>query len=205
MKGDRRSAPSWTDPETLRRQRHLGPSPAWVDPEKLRRQRYPGPRPAWVDPEKLRRHPYPGPGAAKASAAKAGQDRHRTALRLTALALFAVVVLPILWKTIAIPHSTPRVLLGTWVTTTPKYRERSFEIWPTTLIFRTGPGEDDFTAHRIDKVDVAVRSPFTLYTLHYQNQGDPEALTLYFAAGPPATIRFRGRADIVWTRIAKDW
>jgi hypothetical protein len=161
--------------------------------------------PAWVDVEEMRRTPYPGSGPSRADAEMTRRSRRPTALWLVFIVLSAVVLLPILWKAIAIPDSNPRVLLGTWRTTAAKYRDRSLEVWPTTLIFQTGPGENDFTVHQVENVNVAVRGDSTLYTLHFLNQGNPDALSLYYAAGPPARIRLQGQPDIVWTRVARDW
>jgi hypothetical protein len=161
--------------------------------------------PAWVDAVETRRRRPPSSDAARVNGERTRLRRHHTALWLVAIVLSAAIVLPILWKAMAIPDSNPRLLLGTWKTTTAKYRDRSFEIWPTTLVFQTGPGENDFTVHQVDKVDVSVRGDSTLYTLHFLNQGVPDAISLYYAAGPPARVHLQGQPNIVWSRVPRDW
>jgi hypothetical protein len=129
--------------------------------------------PAWVDAVETRRRRPPSSDAARVNGERTRLRRHHTALWLVAIVLSAAIVLPILWKAMAIPDSNPRLLLGTWKTTTAKYRDRSFEIWPTTLVFQTGPGENDFTVHQVDKVDVSVRGDSTLDSPTSSGAGSP--------------------------------
>jgi hypothetical protein len=160
--------------------------------------------PQWVDLAKGGASPGSPAGQADPPEPAKARPRVRRAIWLTAVILAAAAVAPVLWRMIETPHPTPRVLYGAWTTTAPKYVDRGFEIWAATVVFRTGPGANDFTIHALQGVDVAERGDSALYTLHFLTRGEPDALSLYYAPGPPARIRLTGQPDIVWSRAARD-
>jgi hypothetical protein len=150
-------------------------------------------RPRWVDFQ-APQHQRPNGAPDAGTVAGTRRRRFRVALWLTAIVLATAIVLPIVWRAVASPKLPPPALLGTWTTAAPKYSDRSFEISPTTLILHTGPGENDFTVHAIERVEAARRGDSTLYTLH----------SFYYASGPPASIRLPGQPDIIWRRATQD-
>jgi hypothetical protein len=113
------------------------------------------------------------------------------------LVLFVVVtnvILPLLSE----PNRTvPDELVGRWTTTAEAYADRAFEVSKTSVLFRTGPGENDFNYHEIKEVtSEAIEAGAILYTFVYSD--DLEFLFRYEPVRD--VIRFANQLEMSWTR-----
>jgi len=113
---------------------------------------------------------------------------------LVAVLVFTNVLLPLLSK----PNKTvPDALVGKWTTTTEAYADRAFEISKSAVLFRTGPGENDFNLHQIKEVrSKDAEAGATAYTFVYS-----DAFEFLFTYEPVNdVIRFANQPEMFWTR-----
>jgi hypothetical protein len=109
-------------------------------------------------------------------------------------AAVAVSVFPSLFSrtTATIPDD----LIGVWKTTAPNYADRSFEMSRTTVLFRTGPGDADFTFHEVKGLEREENGQVTSYTLTYA-----DGLKFSFTYEKVAdVIRFVNQPEFFWSR-----
>lgn len=95
------------------------------------------------------------------------------------------------------PMDVPRELLGTWVTTDPRYQDRTLVLRPDAIVFGTGP----LTTDRHSLIGVEPLEPdegWTSYRLSFR-ETDAEVSTLELAYRVAATpeLRLRNR-DEIW-------
>lgn len=95
----------------------------------------------------------------------------------------------------------PDQLIGTWVTDHPRYRDRGFEISEDVIVFYTGPGIGDFTAHPILATLSEDRGSATIYRFRYRGS-DGAALTFSLRLDPQeeGIVRLPNQPLITWRR-----
>lgn len=95
--------------------------------------------------------------------------------------------------------TVPRELIGVWGTTYPKYMDRTFEFTEGAVIFQTGNGPFDFTAHPIHEISVEQVMNRTDYEIEY---GTIEAGSYVFAFSyfprDGGLIRFANQSQMTW-------
>ena len=94
----------------------------------------------------------------------------------------------------------PDVTIGKWVTTDARYRQRSFDLSPTTVIFQTGTGDGDATRHPVLGTTVTTDHGKQIVTVDYGVGDGSMALAFWIDDGPEPTLRLMSQQDIVWTR-----
>ena len=101
------------------------------------------------------------------------------------------------------PHvRMPAELVGTWVTTSGPYADRSLEIGQESITFGTGPGTE--TTGFVDNIERLPETGKTLYTISYSSDGMPGKISLYYAPSEGETIRLKNQEQIVWKK-QNDW
>ncbi|UCD25759.1 MAG: hypothetical protein JSW51_07560 [Gemmatimonadota bacterium] len=123
----------------------------------------------------------------------------RTAI-LIVVAIVAVgtaVALNVLPPMLSQPDVTiPEEIQGVWVTRAEHYADRSFEISPTTVLFKTGPGEAEFTFHEVVDVERSQGQDGMEYTFVYA-----DGLRFGFIYNAiQGTIQLANQRDFFWTR-----
>jgi hypothetical protein len=92
--------------------------------------------------------------------------------------------------------TVPDELVGVWGTKAKNYADRTFEISKTTVLFRTGTGESEFTFHEIADIEQEADSKAVHYTLVYA-----DGLKFSFRYERLAdAIRFENQPEFAWTR-----
>ena len=123
------------------------------------------------------------------------RSRHTFLLLAAALALSGCSVLR---EEVVVPEE----LLGTWGTTDERYAGRTFEFTAGSVIFQTGDGPFDFTAHPIQKISIEQNGPITNYDVEY---GTIEAgeFSFIFSYLPQdqGMIRFSNQPQMIWTQV----
>ena len=144
----------------------------------------------------------PRTGKRRAIKSKRGV-RQSGSKRANALAMVAFVVIAVAVGISVFPSmfSRPDVtiseeLVGVWVTRTEPYADRSFEISPTTVLFRTGTGETDFTFHEVVDVERDPAPDGMAYTFIYA-----DGLRFSFVHNAiEGFIRLANQREIRWTK-----
>ncbi len=124
--------------------------------------------------------------------------------RTNILAAVAFVLVAVVLATNVFPslfskpdRTIPDGLVGVWTTTTEAYADRAFEISKTTVLFRTGPAENEFNFHEIKEVrHEDADDGATLYTIVYTD--DLEFLFTYQPVND--VIRFANQPEMFWNR-----
>ena len=104
--------------------------------------------------------------------------------------------------------TVPRELIGVWGTTYPTYSDRTFEFTEKVVIFQTGDGPFDFTAHPIQEISVEQVLNRTDYEIEY---GTIEAGSFVFNISyfpqDGGLIRFTNQPLMTWkqTDSVPDW
>lgn len=103
-------------------------------------------------------------------------------------------------------RGVPVEALGYWTTSTPPYADRAFELRRDAVIFYTGTGLFDFTAHPVKEVEVSgAEDEGIVVTLHYTDGGMPYEFSFRFVPGERDEIRFANRPGIAWHREEPPW
>lgn len=105
------------------------------------------------------------------------------------------------------PAAVPEEMVGYWTTSDPLYEDRAFELRREAVIFYTGTGLFDFTAHPVKEVEIS-RDPEvegSLVSVRYTDGGMPYEFSFRFLPGDPDEIRFANRERVVWRRGEPRW
>ena len=92
-------------------------------------------------------------------------------------------------------------MLGTWRTSTIKYRDTSFELMRDKIIFKTKDG--DINVHYITKTqeEKLKNDEWVLYTVHYMNRELQKIeFPFYFHPSQGGLIRFKNQEKVVWRK-----
>ena len=109
-------------------------------------------------------------------------------------ALIAAFVVPGMSR--AASAELPEDMLGVWITSDPKYADRSFEIGRTELTLQVG--KDSFVNHVIDRVELDERGGAELYTVHYLDDSGVEyELAFYYQTDE---IRLKNQRTMMWRK-----
>ena len=92
----------------------------------------------------------------------------------------------------------PTELIGEWHTSDPNYVDRSFEIDPVSVNFRTGEGSN--TTGFIKRINAVPLGARTLYTIAYATDDSDKEVSFYYETAKAKIIRFRHQESIVWTK-----
>lgn len=127
------------------------------------------------------------------------RGRARLGAVLTALSL--PVIVPTFGCGEDLEAAPPRQLIGTWVTDHPRYWDRGFEISEDAIVFYTGSGIADFTAHPILATLVEDRGSATIYRFQYRGS-DGSSLTFSLRLDPDeeGIVRLPNQPLITWRR-----
>ncbi len=96
----------------------------------------------------------------------------------------------------------PADMLGVWVTETPAYQERFFEITRVSIVFATGPESAD--AYVITRVKKENSRPgidqFTI--IHEDKDGHEYELVFLYFSGDRPVIQFAHQTDMRWEKLS---
>ena len=92
----------------------------------------------------------------------------------------------------------PKEVLGTWITTEPRYADRAFEIRKDSLVFYIGEG--DSTVHSIEGVEVDDLGGPMLLTVHYADEAGPNQFSFYYDPASGGIISFKNQRHMKWNR-----
>jgi hypothetical protein len=125
---------------------------------------------------------------------------YRRMLGILVFALLAVLAL-LYWN--YKDRNIPEDLIGEWNTTDPNYSDRYFSIGPTTISFTTGNGT--VSTGVITEIKTVREGSSTLYTIGYNSDGTPNALSFYYKTEKVtgSVIRFKNQKMTIWTKIDK--
>jgi hypothetical protein len=123
--------------------------------------------------------------------------------RLLGILVFALLALSAFLYWNYKDRNIPEDLVGEWHTTDPKYSDRYFSIGPTTISFTTGNGT--VSTGVITEIKTVREESSALYTIGYDLDGTPNALSFYYKTEKVtgSTIRFKNQKTTVWTKIDK--
>jgi hypothetical protein len=115
--------------------------------------------------------------------------------------VFSVILAFLYWN--YKDRNIPEDLIGEWNTIDPKYSDRYFAIGPTTISFTTGNGT--VSTGSITEIKTVREGTSTLYTIVYDVEGTPNALSFYYKTEKVtgSTIRFKNQKMTIWTKIDK--
>jgi hypothetical protein len=115
--------------------------------------------------------------------------------------MFSVILAFLYWN--YKDRNIPEDLIGEWNTKDPKYSDRYFSIGPTTISFTTGNGT--VSTGSITEIKTVREGTSTLYTIVYDLEGTPNALSFYYNTEKVTgrTIRFKNQKMTIWTKIDK--
>ena len=117
--------------------------------------------------------------------------------------LFAVLILFTIffgWQC-GYERTAPDELIGTWVTSTPKYADRFFKINTDTITF--GTGEGNVEPYTIKKITIKKGPAETgmLYTIFYKNEeGIKHQFAFYHSPEKGGVIRLKNQTHIEWIK-----
>jgi len=120
----------------------------------------------------------PKTGKSRAVKGKGGAQRSGSKrTNILAAVAFAMIVIAVgvnvLPKLLSRPSATiPEEMIGVWETRGERFADRTFEISTSTVLFRTGTGESDFTFHEIDAVERDQGPDGMEYTFTYGDGGE---------------------------------
>jgi hypothetical protein len=115
--------------------------------------------------------------------------------------VFSVILAFLYWN--YKDRNIPEDLIGEWNTIDPKYSDRYFSIGPTTISFTTGNGT--VSTGTITEIKTVREGSSTLYTIGYDLDGTPNALSFYYKTErvTGSAIRFKNQQTTIWTKIDK--
>jgi hypothetical protein len=96
----------------------------------------------------------------------------------------------------------PAPLVGTWITSDPRYKDRNFQISEGFVVFKNGERADDQTAHPIQRVVTEERADTTVATISYLEGNAPYELGLKYIPRPKPTIILSNQPEMTWRREA---
>lgn len=97
------------------------------------------------------------------------------------------------------PPTVPAAILGTWVTDAPSYKDRSFEVTPTAVIFNA-PGLEP-RAYPIKNIKHTVEDSADRYVIEYdQNGADAELSVAVSERAQHGEIKFTHQPEMSWHR-----
>ena len=92
--------------------------------------------------------------------------------------------------------AAPPEIIGSWVTTDPRFADRGFTVAASDIELRLGDGAVARFPIRSILLDTA--AVHNAYRITYERATDTETLELYVYAD--STIRLRNPADVIWRR-----
>jgi hypothetical protein len=97
----------------------------------------------------------------------------------------------------------PEELIGEWVTSEPRYKNRVLQITKEGIVFFTSPGYVD--ANTVIRVRASSENGETLYEIRYKNdKGENYTIALYLVRKPKGNvIRLKNQPNFEWTKIRK--
>lgn len=95
----------------------------------------------------------------------------------------------------------PEAAVGHWTTSDPKFANRGFDLTPTTVVFRTGPGPADFTRHAVIGTTVRAQPGRRLVTLSYALDGGTMTFAFRIEDGQEPTIRLVNLQEVTWSKV----
>lgn len=123
------------------------------------------------------------------------RSRHTFLLQAAALAISGCSVL---MQEVVVPDE----LIGTWGTTDERYAGRTFEFTAGSVIFQTGDGPFDFTAHPIQKVSIQQNGAITNYDIEYGTiEAGSFSFTFSYLPHDQGMIRFSNQPEMIWTQV----
>ncbi|UCG84883.1 MAG: hypothetical protein JSW71_13125 [Gemmatimonadota bacterium] len=134
----------------------------------------------------------------KPAASRSGSKRQSFLLVVAVLVVCGAAAASLLPTLFADSDATiPNELIGVWTTKAPHYADRSFEISSTTVLFRTGPGEADFTFHEIGEVRQDRDEQDIQYTITYS-----DGLKFLFTYETVENvIRLANQPEFFWSKV----
>lgn len=97
------------------------------------------------------------------------------------------------------PPTVPASILGTWVTDAPAYKDRSFEVTPTAVIFNA-PGLEPH-AYPIKKIKHTVEEGADRYVIQYDQDGTEAELSVAVSErAQHGEIKFTHQPEMSWHR-----
>jgi hypothetical protein len=95
----------------------------------------------------------------------------------------------------------PDELIGTWVSSDPRYADRPMELRKETIIFEHGEGYFDFKVYAVVNVEKKIEEYDTLYIITYEiPDGLKYKLSFYYTEDAGGTIRYKNQPEVVWTK-----
>ena len=134
----------------------------------------------------------------------AERQRRQRILVLTLVALIVVAVLPGAAKSLfsSADSTMPPELIGTWVTSDPRYADRALIITATTISFYVGDAE--VTTHPIRRVAVDHESRATVYELEYESGDEVLSLVFTFIRMDGGIIRLANQEHMDWKKAGSN-
>jgi len=134
---------------------------------------------------------------AKSQPSSSGSKRPVALLVVAVVIVFTAIAANVIPSLSSDAEATiPDQLIGVWITTEADYADRAFEISNTSVSFRTAPGEDHVTSHRIEALHQDKKQHATDYTIVYSN-----GLQFSFTYEKNAdVIRFANQPEFFWSR-----
>ncbi len=97
------------------------------------------------------------------------------------------------------PPTVPAAILGTWMTDAPAYKDRSFEVTPTAVIFNA-PGLEP-RAYPIKNITHTVEDSADRYIIQYDQDGtDAELSVAVSERAQHSEIKFTHQPEMTWHR-----
>lgn len=94
----------------------------------------------------------------------------------------------------------PEKLLGVWTTSNARYKDRFFELTPTSAL-RLGTGEANVDIYVIWNIESVPQHALTLYTITYLNSsGDEYLFKFRYDPFDSGIITFVNQGEMKWTR-----
>lgn len=127
---------------------------------------------------------------------------------MTARHIFALLALALVFPGCSVLREelvVPPELIGVWGTTDPRYEGRTFEFTTGSVIFQTGNGPFDFTAHPIQDISIVPDGNRLDYVVEYGTI-DAGAFEFSFSYLPDGQgmIRFMNQPEMIWTPVEPD-
>ncbi len=131
------------------------------------------------------------------------RSRHTLLLLATALVISGCGALTLMEDV-----TVPSELIGIWGTTDERYAGRTFEFTTGSVIFQTGDGPFDFTAHPIQEISVEQARDRLDYNVEYATiEAGSFDFSFSYLPQDGGLIRFANQPQITWrqTDSVPDW
>lgn len=93
----------------------------------------------------------------------------------------------------------PDVLVGTWTTDAPAYRDRYLKLEPDYVIYGLGE-ERNPNAQRVARVESEQTGLITMYVIYSTDSQGPHPITLLYDPANGGTVRVKNQKDAIWRR-----